>query len=114
MLGVFLQRERFEGLGNDFASASPASIDARMARCFSGPILFVERRADADFYVIAAPKERHTTLLRRIRRKPSAISGRQTWDFAQMICEILSVPSAGARFCLQTGMMSCRPASVVR
>jgi hypothetical protein len=59
MLGVFLQRERFEGLGNDFASAAPASIDARMARCFSGPILFVERRTDADFYVIAAPKERH-------------------------------------------------------
>ena len=59
MLGVLLQRKRFEGLGNDFASASPASIDARMIRGFSGLILLVELRTNADFYVIAAPKECH-------------------------------------------------------
>jgi len=59
MLVVFLQRQRFKGLGNDFASASPASIDARMVGGFSGLILPVELRTDADFYVIAAPKECH-------------------------------------------------------
>ena len=59
VLGVVLRRKRSEGFGNDFASASAASIDARMVRCFSGRILLVELRTDADFYVIAAPKDRH-------------------------------------------------------
>ena len=59
VLGMVLQRERFKRLGNDFATASPASIDARMAGCFSGLVLLVERRTGADFYVIAAPKECH-------------------------------------------------------
>ena len=57
--GVALQRKRFGGLGNDFASASAASIDARMVRCFSRLVLLVELRTAADFYVIAAPEERH-------------------------------------------------------
>src|SRR3954467_793091 len=59
VLGVVLQGKRLEGLGNDFASASTASIDARMVRRFSGLIFLVEIPTDADFYVIAAPKERH-------------------------------------------------------
>ena len=57
--GVVLQRKRLRGLGNDFASTSAASIDAGMVRCFSGLVLLVELRTDADFYVIAAPKDRH-------------------------------------------------------
>jgi hypothetical protein len=56
---VFFRRERFIGLGHDLASASPASIDARMAGRFVGPVLPVEFRTDADFYVIAAPEQRH-------------------------------------------------------
>ena len=65
VLGMVLQRKRFGGLGNDFASASAASIDAGVVGCFAGLVLLVELRTDADFYVIAAPKERHAiTLLR--------------------------------------------------
>src|SRR5829696_3028478 len=39
-----------------------------------------------------------TTLLRRIRRKSSAVSGRQTWDFAQMICKIYRCRRRGRGF----------------
>jgi hypothetical protein len=60
--GVFVQRERSGGLGNDFTSASPASIDAGMERRLSGPVFLVELRTDADFYVIAAPEECHGSL----------------------------------------------------
>jgi len=33
--------------------------DAGMVGCFSGIVLFVELRTDADFYVVAAPEARH-------------------------------------------------------
>jgi hypothetical protein len=56
---MFLQRERSGGLGNDFTSACPASIDAGMDRRLSGLVFLVELRTDADFYVIAAPEECH-------------------------------------------------------
>jgi hypothetical protein len=56
---VFLRRERFIGLGNNLTSTSPASKDARIDRCFFGPILLVEFRTNADFHVIAASKQRH-------------------------------------------------------
>jgi hypothetical protein len=59
MLGMVLKRQRLKRFGNDFASASLASINPGMARRFSGSIFLVELRTDADFYVIAAPKERH-------------------------------------------------------
>jgi hypothetical protein len=59
VLGMVLQRKRCGGLGNDFASASAASIDARMVGFFSGLVLLVELRTVADFYVVAAPEERH-------------------------------------------------------
>lgn len=65
MLRVLLYRKRFRALGNNLASTSPASIDSRMDRRFSGFIHLVELRADADLYVIAAPEQRH-------RRPPSA------------------------------------------
>jgi hypothetical protein len=54
---MFLERERFAGLGNDFTPASPASIDAGMDRRFSGLVLLVKLRTDADFYVMAPPEE---------------------------------------------------------
>jgi hypothetical protein len=73
--GVVLQRKRFGGLGNDFASASAASIDAWMVRCFSGLVLFVELRTAADFYVIAAPEERHRSP--SFVRKPQPFHGRR-------------------------------------
>jgi hypothetical protein len=60
--GVFLERERFAGLGNDFTPASPASIDAGMDRRFSGLVLLVELGTDADFYVMAPPEECHGSL----------------------------------------------------
>jgi hypothetical protein len=56
---VFLQRQRLGGIGHDFASTSSASIDARMLGRFSGPILPIEVRTDADFHIIAAPEECH-------------------------------------------------------
>jgi hypothetical protein len=59
---VFLERERFAGLGNDFTPASPASIDAGMDRRFSGLVLLVELGTDADFYVMAPPEECHGSL----------------------------------------------------
>ena len=57
--GVLVQRKRFRGVGDCFAATPGASIDARSDGRFSGLILLVELRTDADFYVIAAPKERH-------------------------------------------------------
>ena len=72
--GVVLQRKRFGGLGNDFASASAASIDARMVGCFSGPVLLVELRTAADFYVIAPPEERHRSS--SFVHKPHPLDGR--------------------------------------
>jgi len=59
MPGVFLRRERLIGLGHDLTSTSPASIDARMEGCFVRLVLLVELRTDTDFYVIAAPEQRH-------------------------------------------------------
>jgi hypothetical protein len=75
VLGVVLYRKRSRGLGNDFASASAASIDARIVRCFAGLVLLVELRTDADFYVIAAPKERHGSS--SFVRKPQSFHGRR-------------------------------------
>ena len=75
VLGVVLRRKRFRGLGNDFASASAAPIDARMDGCFSGLVLLVELRAVADFYVIAAPEERHRSS--SVVRKPQLLHGRR-------------------------------------
>ena len=72
--GVALKRKRFGGLGNDFASASAASIDARMAGCFSGLVLLVELRTAADFYVIAPPEERHRSS--SLVHKPQPLDGR--------------------------------------
>lgn len=59
VLGVVVRRKRPGGLGDDLGSASAASIDAGMVGHFSGIVLLVERRAEADFYVIAAPEARH-------------------------------------------------------
>ena len=99
VLGMLLQRERFKRLGNDFATASPASIDARMAGCFSGLVLLVERRTGADFYVIAAPKECHgPPSFDEFGTCHSAVSCRQAWDFAQMACDLCRRRPAGARF----------------
>ncbi|MGE3779828.1 MAG: hypothetical protein AB7F89_21755 [Pirellulaceae bacterium] len=87
--GVFLRRERFGGVGNDFTPASPASIDAGMDGRFSGPVFPVELRADADFYVIAAPEECHGSLsFAEFGASNSAVAGTQAWDFAQTIAEI--------------------------
>src|SRR6188508_2277104 len=72
--GVALQRKRFGGLGNDFASASAASIDARMVRCFSRLVLLVELRTAADFDVIAPPEERHRSS--SFVHKPQPLDGR--------------------------------------
>jgi hypothetical protein len=70
---MVLQRKRFGGLGNDFAAASAASIDAWMAGCFSGLVLLVELRTVADFDVIAAPEERHRSP--SFVRKPQPFHG---------------------------------------
>jgi hypothetical protein len=59
---VLRQRERLGGLGNDFTSASSASIDAGMDRRFSGLVLLIELGTDADFYVMAPPEECHGSL----------------------------------------------------
>jgi hypothetical protein len=75
MPGVVLQRQRFGGLGDDFASASAAAIDTRMVGCFSGLVLLVELRTAADFYVIAAPEERHRSP--SFVRKPQPFHGRR-------------------------------------
>ena len=56
-------------LRNNLASTSSASINSRMDRCCFRLVLPVELWAYADFYVIAAPKQRHD-------RPPSAI----TWS----------------------------------
>jgi len=73
--GVVLRRKRFEGLGNDFASAPMASIDARMGGRFSGRILLVELRTEADFYVVAAPKDRHGSPSFACKPQPSEPEG---------------------------------------
>jgi hypothetical protein len=57
--GVFFQRKWFGGVGNDFTAAPAASIDTRPDGRFSGPILLVEFRADADFHVVATLEECH-------------------------------------------------------
>jgi len=57
--GVFVQRKRSGGVGNDFTAAPAASIDARPNGRFSGPILLVELRTDADFHVVATLEECH-------------------------------------------------------
>ena len=59
MRGVFVQRKRFGGVGNNFTPAAPASIDARPDGYFSGPILLVELGTDADFHVVATLEECH-------------------------------------------------------
>jgi hypothetical protein len=56
---MFPQRQRLGGVGDDFTSASPASIDARMLGRISRTILPVEVRTDADFHIVAAPEECH-------------------------------------------------------
>lgn len=57
--GMVLQRQRCGGVGNDFASASAASIDGWVVGRFAGIVFLVELRADADFTVVAAPEARH-------------------------------------------------------
>jgi hypothetical protein len=56
---MFVQRKWFRGVGNYFTSAPAASIDARSDGRFSGLILLVEFRTDADFYVVATLEECH-------------------------------------------------------
>ena len=112
MPGVFFQRKWFGGVGNNFTSAAAASIDARPNGYFSGPILLVELRTDADFHVVATLEECHGSPLfvddlearyskwlkdlGRDRRTPvtkavatqghRAVSCKRTWDSAQLIC----------------------------
>ena len=112
VLGVFVQRKWSGGVGNYFTSAPAASIDAGPDRRFSGLVLLVELRTDADFYVVATLEERHgspsvvdelknfatrsgwkTSALtvgrgspRRSQPGGSAVACRQRWDSAQMIC----------------------------
>jgi hypothetical protein len=75
---VSICRERLGGLGDDLTATSPASIDSRMNRRFSGSVLFVELRTDADFYVVAAPEQRHD-------RPPSSITlAPTTWRALSM------------------------------
>jgi hypothetical protein len=60
-----------------------------MDRRFSGLVLLVELRTDADFYVIAAPEECHGSLsFADFGASNSAVSGGKTWDSAQMSREI--------------------------
>jgi hypothetical protein len=110
--GVFVQRKWFGGVGNNFTPAAAASIDARPDGYFSGPILLVELRTDADFHVVATLEECHASPLfvddleafcRRwledIGPRPSdagrqgglnaghrVVSCKRTWDSAQTIC----------------------------
>jgi hypothetical protein len=72
---MFVQRKWLGGVGNCFTSAPAASIDARSDGRFSGFIFLVELRTDADFYVIAAPKERHG--IPSFVRKPQLFHGRR-------------------------------------
>jgi hypothetical protein len=60
---VFVQRQWSGGVGNDFTAAPAASIDARPDGRFSGPILLVELRTDADFHVVATLEECHGSAL---------------------------------------------------
>jgi hypothetical protein len=57
--GVFVQRKWLGGIGNSFTSAPEASIDASSDGRFSGLVLLVELRTDADFYVVATLEECH-------------------------------------------------------
>ena len=57
--GVFVQRKRLGGIGNSFTTTPAASIDAGSAGRFSGLILLVELRTDADLYVVATLEECH-------------------------------------------------------
>ena len=110
--GVFVQGKWPGGVGNDFTAAPAASIDTRPDGRFSGPILLVEFRTDADFHVVATLEECHGSPLfvddleARCRRwlenigpRPSdagrqgglnaghrAVSCKRTWDSAQTIC----------------------------
>jgi hypothetical protein len=57
-----------------------------MARRFSGLVLLVELRTDADFYVIAALEECHgSPSFAELDAGNSAVFCRKTWDSAQMI-----------------------------
>jgi hypothetical protein len=56
---VFVRRKWFGGVGNYFTSAPAASIDTRSDGRFSGLVLLVELRTDADFYVVATLEECH-------------------------------------------------------
>jgi hypothetical protein len=56
---VFVQRKRSGGVGHDFTAAAAASIDTRTDGRFSGLILLVELRTDADFHVVATLEECH-------------------------------------------------------
>jgi hypothetical protein len=57
--GVFVQRQWSGAVGNGLTSAPAASIDASSDGRFSGLVLLVELRTDADFYVVATLEERH-------------------------------------------------------
>jgi hypothetical protein len=57
--GVFVQRQWPGGVGDGFTSAPAASIDTSADGRFSGLVLLVELRTDADFYVVATLEERH-------------------------------------------------------
>ena len=57
--GVFVQRKWSGGVGNGLTSAPAASIDASSDGRFSGLVLLVELRTDADFYVVAMLEECH-------------------------------------------------------
>jgi hypothetical protein len=86
---VLLQRERSGGLGNDLTSASLASIDAGMVGRFSGHVFLVERRADADLYVVAALEECHgSPSFAELDPGNSAVSCRMMWDSPRMIRKI--------------------------
>ena len=89
MPGVFVQRKWPRGVGNCFTSTPAASIDARADGRFPGLIFRVELRTDADFDVVATPKECHgSPSLAELSASNSAVSYKQTWDSAQMICAI--------------------------
>ncbi len=83
---MFVKRERPRGIGNGFAAASTAPIDARMGGRLSGSILLVELRTNADLDVIAALKECHGSLsAAESSANSSAGCRRWTWHSAQTI-----------------------------
>ena len=97
--GVFVQRKWPGGVGNDFTAAPAASIDTRPDGRFSGPILLVEFRTDADFHVVATLEECHGSPLfvddleARCRRWLEDI-GRDRWiPVAKAVSTQVIVPS---------------------